>query len=277
MKPPFPYYGGKTKLAESIARLLPAHDHYVEPFAGSLAVLLAKRRTHMETVNDIDQDLMTFWRVLRDRPEDLTRVSELTPHSRSEHQAAYDLDVDDELERARRVWVLLSQGRGATLRKTGWRFYRNPAGSTYSLPDYFAAYVDRMPPAAARLHGVSLECRPALEVIEDYGRHPNVLLYLDPPYERTTRNSLNYKHEMSAADEHVELLELALSCSAAVVVSGYPSDLYERVLGGWDRVELAAWTGNGIRGDANKADGDRVEVLWSNREMSLNRQQEMAL
>ena len=77
----------------AIVDLLPAHQHYVEPFAGSLAVLLAKPRSKMETVNDLDGDLMTFWRVLRDRPEDLIARCALTPHARAEHQAAYDLDV----------------------------------------------------------------------------------------------------------------------------------------------------------------------------------------
>ena len=71
---PFPYFGGKTSHAARIASLLPDHGHYVEPFAGSLAVLLAKPRSRMETVNDLDGDLMTFWRVLRDQPEELARA-----------------------------------------------------------------------------------------------------------------------------------------------------------------------------------------------------------
>lgn len=272
MKPPFPYYGGKTRLAANIVRTFPAHGHYVEPFMGSLAVLLAKPPSDMETVNDLDGDLVTFWRVLRDRPDELARVCALTPHSRHEHELAYDLEACEDLERARRVWVLLSQGRGSTLRRTGWRFYRNPAGSTYSMPNYLEAYVGRMPEAAGRLIGVSIECRPALEVIADYGSHPDVLLYVDPPYERSTRSSTNYRCEMADAAEHVELLEALSTCKAAVVVSGYPSELYDDALGGWDRRELAAWTGNGIRGDASKVDGDRVEVLWSNREMAGERQ-----
>src|SRR4051794_6683840 len=97
LKPPFAYYGGKTTLADRIASLLPAHTHYVEPFAGSLAVLLAKSRSKMETVNDLDQDLMTFWRVLRDQPDELARRMTLTPHARAEQSAAYDLDVEDDV------------------------------------------------------------------------------------------------------------------------------------------------------------------------------------
>src|SRR5690625_3140270 len=106
VKPPFAYYGGKMTLAPQIAALLPEHEHYVEPFAGSLAVLLAKKPSKAETVNDLDADLMTFWRVLRDRPGDLERVCTLTPHSRDEFAQAWeDAPEDDELEQARRVWV----------------------------------------------------------------------------------------------------------------------------------------------------------------------------
>lgn len=269
MKAPFPYYGGKTKLAERIADLLPEHQHYVEPFAGSLAVLLAKKPARMETVNDIDGDLMTFWRVLRDQPDDLARAAALTPHARAEHQLAYDLAVPDELERARRVWVLLTQGRAGTLRNTGWRFYRNPAGSTFAMPDYLAAYVDRMPPAAGRLARVSLECRDALEVIRDYGQEPDVLLYCDPPYLAATRASTNYRHELADEDDHRTLAAALRDCRAAVVLSGYPSPLYAEMYDGWHRAELAAWTGNGIRKGAGKCDGDRTEVLWSNRPLDL--------
>lgn len=268
MKPPFAYYGGKTSMADRIVDLLPEHSHYVEPFAGSLAVLLAKPRSEMETVNDLDRDLMTFWQVLRDRPTELERAMMLTPHARAEQEAAYDLDVTDDLERARRVWVLLSQGRGSTLRKTGWRFYRDPAGSSYSMPDYLTAYADRVPPTAARLHGVSLECRDALEVVRDYGKHPNVLLYCDPPYLATSRNSTNYRHEMGGEGQHAELADALASAQASVVLSGYASPLYERLYDGWHRVELSAWTGNGIRDGATKTDGKRTEVLWSNRPLS---------
>ena len=100
VKPPFAYYGGKTTLGPKIAALLPAHDHYIEPFAGSLAVLLAKAPTTWETVNDLDDLLVNFWRVLRERPADLAHVAMLTPHARSEYAASCEdiSQVDDELE-----------------------------------------------------------------------------------------------------------------------------------------------------------------------------------
>ena len=147
MKPPITYFGGKTRIADQIAALLPPHEHYVEPFAGSLAVLLAKPPSAMETVSDLDGDLMNFWRVLRERPQELERACALTPHSRAEHQAAYEA-ADDDLERARRIWVRLTQGRsGQHHQRTGWRFYQDPRHSTSSMPDYLDAYTARLAPA----------------------------------------------------------------------------------------------------------------------------------
>ncbi|MET8800498.1 DNA adenine methylase [Nocardia sp. NPDC004568] len=207
------------------------HGHYVEPFAGGLSVLLAKPAARMETVNDIDGDLMTFWRVLRDRPADLARVCALTPHSRAEHEALHgDLSGLDELERARRVWVRITQSRTGTLRRTGWRHHVDPAGSGVSMPGYLGAYLDRMMPAAERLAAVSLESRPALDLIATYGRHRSVLLYVDPPYLGETARARNYRHEMTGEGRHRELAAALHACQATVVLSGYASDLYDREL-----------------------------------------------
>lgn len=175
VKPPFAYFGGKTRLARRIAGLFPPHAHYVEPFAGSLAVLLAKPPAAYETVNDLDQDLMTWWRVLLDRPEELIRACALTPHSRAEYAAAAG-PAADELERARRVWTRLAQGRSGAHLHSGWRYRIQPSGSSSSMPAYLASYVERMVVITERLARVSLECRPALEIIQTYGGNPEVLL-----------------------------------------------------------------------------------------------------
>ena len=269
LKPPIAYFGSKLSIAERIADLFPAHEHYVEPFGGSFAVLLAKQPSHMETVNDLDGNLMTFWRVLRDRPADLERVCMLTPHSRAEHGAAFSLDGDD-LERARKVWVLLTQGRGGHLPpiRSGWRHYQDPRGSTASMPRYLATYAGRIAAAAERLRGVSLECRPAAELIERYGRHAGCLIYADPTYLASLR-TLNhgrcrgpdYAHELRTDDEHRELAASLHAARAAVVLSGYDSPLYADLFGGWHRIEIAASAGNGTS-------PARTEVLWSNRPFS---------
>lgn len=255
MKPPLVYYGAKVTLAERIVGLLPDHDHYVEPFAGSLAVLLAKKPSRMETVNDLNRELMTFWRVLRDHPGELERLCALTPHSRAEHDEAYAPAADD-LETARRVWIRLTQGRSNGLqRRVGWR-HRVSAG--HPFPAYLRGYTERLGPASARLAQVSLECMPALDLIAKYGADPDVVLYVDPPYVRETRNSTHYRHEMTGV-EHRELAEALASSAAAVVLSGYGSTLYDDLYAGWHRREIDTVNTQG------GAHSTRTEVLWSNR------------
>jgi DNA adenine methylase len=263
-KPPFTYFGGKTSTAGRIAAMLPAHEHYVEPFAGSLAVLLAKPPSAMETVNDLDHEIMLFWRMLRERPADLERVCALTPHSRAELAVANRRGDLDDLEHARRVWVRLTQGRGGHLQRgTGWRYYQDPRGSSASMPEYLDGYVGRMAAAARRLRHVSLECRPALDVIALYGGHPKCLLYCDPPYLAQVRSGTHgraYTHELLTPDEHRDLAKALHDCRAAVVISGYADPLYDRDLyASWHRAEIGTWSGNA------SGDKTRTEVMWSNR------------
>jgi DNA adenine methylase len=260
------YYGSKVRAAARIIDLFPPHLSYVEPFCGSLAVLLAKPRSkRFETVNDLDGDLMTFWRVLRNQVADLERLCALTPHSRAELDDSWPIgdDVDD-LERARRVWVRLSQGRGGHLLSTGWRYHEQPHGRNGTMPRTLQNYVGRFAAVADRLRDVSLECRPALEVIDRYGRDPDTLIYADPPYLLSTRARKGYRHELHTETEHRDLAGALHQVRATVVISGYPSPLYDELYGSWHRTDLSAFTGQG------NADGARTEVLWSNQQLGSN-------
>jgi DNA adenine methylase len=263
VKPPAPYFGSKASVAPWIASLLPEHGHYVEPYCGGLSVLLAKAPSAMETVNDLDGDLMTFWRVLRERPGDLVRACELTPHARAEHAAAWEPATDD-VERARRVWVRLTQGRGGTMRRTGWRHFTTTSGSSTGMPDYLNGYRSRLLPAAARLATVSLESLPALAVIGKYGAAADVLLYVDPPYLATARGDATSRYgvEMKTETEHRDLAAALADCTATVVLSGYDSPLYDDLYDGWHRYEQPTATGNA------KGNRARTEVLWSNRPLA---------
>jgi len=255
VKPPFAYYGGKTTLAPRIAELLPPHDHYVEPFAGSLAVLLAKTPSKAETVNDLDGDLVHFWRVLREQPDELARQAMLTPHSRQEYETSKNLDDSDGIERARRVWVRLTQGRSHSMAPTGWWMGR-ALGRFVTIPDTIEAFAARFAPVGQRLRGVTIENRDAIEMVNDYGAEPTVCIYADPPYLGSTR-AANYRHEMLEDSLHVKLADALRNCKASVVLSGYASPLYEELYPGWHRMELKAPTALSGRAAEN-------EVLWSN-------------
>jgi DNA adenine methylase len=218
--------------------------------------------------------------VLRDRPDELATRAALTPHSRAEYRACSvwirdpNREPVDDLETARRVWVCLNQGRAGVLRASGWRHYVNPAGSSSSMPDYLAGYVGRMCPAAERLAGVTLESVAALDLIVKYGREPAALLYVDPPYLGSTRPGTYgkdaYRHELKTEAEHRELAEALRGARAAVVLSGYPSPLYdEQLYPDWHRVTFPASTGQGGTWE------NRTEVLWSNRPLDTARQRSL--
>lgn len=257
--PPFIYAGSRVHSAEQIVSVLPPHKHYVEPFAGSLSVLLRKTRAPMETVNDLDGLLMAFWRVLRDRYDELEVVCALTPTSRAEYQACQDTLHEsgiDELERARRVWVVFSQGRAGTLRNTGWRHFAK-GGAASGIPERVSSYLGRFAPVAERLRNVSLECKPALELIGAYGAHAENLLYCDPPFLRERGSSPLYAHEMQHPIEHEQLAAALRECNATVVLSGYASDLYDGLYDGWHR--------HAIDPEGAPGASSRPEMLWSNR------------
>ena len=260
LKPPFEYYGGKTHLAPKIASLLPPHDHYVEPFAGSLAVLLAKEQSRAETVNDLDGDLVTFWRVLRDRPEELERVCALTPHSVEEFVAAADRADCDDLEAARRVFVVLTQSREHSLKPrdaSGWRRSVKSSGRV-TMPRALGSQAARISAVAERMIGVSLENDDAINIIRRYGREPSVCIYADPPYLGDTRGSGGgYGVDQKEDGFHQAFADACNEAKASVIISGYDSPLYAELFEGWHRIELTTRPTQSL--------DRKMEVLWSNR------------
>ena len=122
---------------------------------------------------------------------------------------------------------------------------------------YLSGYMARFAPAADRLRAVSIEQRPALDIIRDYGGHRDVCFYVDPPYLGSTRTTVRlYRHEMPAADEHTALLDALLACRASVVLSGYASPLYDTALQGWHRHAFSV---------PDQRSNRRKEVVWTNR------------
>jgi len=261
MKSPIQYFGAKTNIADQLVGLMPEHRGYIEPFAGSLSVLLAKPASKIEIVNDLDRQLLTFWRVLRDNGEELLRRADLTPHSREALREAAELDGDDDISVALQVWVLLTQGRSRTMKRTGWRFYADPNGTSASFQTYMDAYRSRLGPTMDRIRSVSLECRPALDVIAQYGAFQDNLLYVDPPYLASTRRPGRYTHEMGGENEHTALAEALDICNAKVMLSGYPSALYDELYADWNRVDIGARSDNAITRSV-------AESVWMNYEPS---------
>ena len=262
---PFPYFGGKQRIAASIVDLLPVHELYLEPYFGSGSLLLAKQPSAVEIVNDLDGALATFWRILREQSAQLERLCRLTPHSRTELQLARqtvtDMGANEiysesktrseremgsdaspvvDLEIARCVFVQLTQGRGATLGgNTGWRHYR----SGFSMAKALQGYADRLAPIASRLAEVSIECRDAIDIITDFGADPKALIVADPPYPlnaRSVKHSGGRYHQEADQEHHHRLAEALHIIAGKAIVFTYPNPLYDALYGSWERVDIPA-------------------------------------
>lgn len=257
MRPPFAYYGGKTRLSAKVVGLMPAHRLYIEPFAGSLAVLLAKAPCTHEVVNDLDGDLVNFWRQLRERPDELAHLCWATPYARDEYAAAAE-PTDDDLERARRWWTRIVQSHGRTNTTAGWStgFARSGSRATETIRS-----AERIPWVAERLRRVTIENRDALDCIRAYDG-PDAVIYVDPPYPAESRNSIGYSHEMPRPEQHQALAETLKDCVGTVLLSGYRCDLYDRLYADWEAIEFPSIRSNGGR---EGAAGASVEVVWANR------------
>lgn len=254
---PLTYYGGKQKLAAQIVALMPPHVAYLEPFAGGAAVLFAKPPAERETLNDIDGQIMRFWRALRDRPEELAAAVAATSYGRGEWEACCE-PADNDVEAARRLLVRIDHS-----------FSRE--GKSWSPPSLLKDRKGRWQPrtwqdmparlivAAQRLQNTCLERADGVDLIPRWDL-PETVIYIDPPYIGPGRKHLRhgYAHDVTEA-LWPRLVDALLGIEhAAVILSGYPNEEVGRL--GWRTVELKA-----LRNVQARAGGSlpRVpETLW---------------
>ena len=242
MQTPLCYMGGKQRLAGDLVHALPEHGVYVEPFAGGLAVLFAKRKAPLEVVNDLDSTVATFWRVLRDYPERLKRLCENTPISRAEFElakqqpvayktnkvAGVEFLVRDDVETARRLFVRYDQSYSSGGR--GWSWRNAIQGNR----------VPRLEACAERLKGVLVENRDALKLIPEWDV-PGALIYCDPPYHPDTRDPNLYEKDVDIGFSSKLVGRLNELQHAVYVLSAYAHPVFDE---GLDDVECFTRTQN---------------------------------
>lgn len=266
---PFPWFGGKQKMADRIVALFPPHNVYVDVFGGGGSVLLTKPAGRLDVYNDLDSGLVNFFRILRDRPLELVPLLELTPYSREEWETAREVynDETSDVERARLFFVIAAgsfagfaaRDNGAAGR--GWggerlgRMHLSRAASTANRVDHIWRFVERM-----RLVQIDhLDWRLCLDRYDD----TDALFYIDPPYVPETRRSGGYTHELTAED-HAELITRVLALEGVAIVSGYDHGLYAPLVedGGFTRHEHTVWA-TAARGAKGNPRDRRVEVIWA--------------
>lgn len=247
--------------------MMPAHDVYLEPFAGGAAVLFRKPRAARETLNDLDGAVAAFWRVVRDQPRELAAAIELTPYSRDEWgRCRRDLDAGDvdDVERARRLLVTIDQSFART-------------GDSWSPPSIFRERRGRWQPgtwdnlpekiinAAARLRAICVESADAMRLIERFDV-PGAVIYCDPPYVGGHRLQPHHGYRVDDPNELWPRLTAALLAikHANVLLSGYPCEYTEQLVdAGWS---VTTFPRRRTAGNSLGRGGEVApESIWRNR------------
>lgn len=251
MKAILKYPGGKWRIADWIISHFPSHKVYCEPFFGSGAIFFNKEPAYIETINDMNGDIVNLFQVCREHPDELAQLIELTPFSRDEFLNCYER-VDDSIEQARRTLVRYHQSFGTSnSTKKSWRnvqVHGGPRCATMwnNLPDIICE-------CCSRLKEAQIENINAIDLIKRYNNE-DTLIYCDPPYLQSLRKKNMYAVEMSD-EQHIELLNVLKSSKSKIVLSGYDNKLYNDLLSDWFTDEKTTTAQMGLR---------RTEKLWMN-------------
>lgn len=267
---PLKWHGGKFYLAKRIIERFPSHLHYVEPYFGGGAVLFAKPAQwvegHSEVVNDIDGELMNFWRVLKYDTyfQYFRRCVEATPFSQQEWERACGTAEAGNIRDAVAFFIRYRQSRQglgkdfATLSRN-----RTRRGMNEQVSSWLSA-IEGLPEAHERLKRVVILNRDALDVIRQQDG-PKTLFYCDPPYLHETRVTTgDYQHEMTY-EQHEDLLHCLSLIKGKFILSGYPSALYDKIAyeESWHRDDIDI----DCKASGGKTKPKRVESLWRNCEL----------
>lgn len=262
----FPWYGGKCSHLKWLLPIIDSTPHktYVESFGGSAAVLLNKKQSPVEVYNDSFSEVVNFFRVLRNRKEELISSLELTLYSREEFTYACQKPDVDELEKARLFFVMARQvtmGLATTATPGRWAYAIKDSRRGMSLTNSrWLNAIDGLTDVCERLRVVEIENLDAFDILKRYDRE-DTLHYVDPPYLMNTRSGgKGYKYEFSE-EKHIQLLKLLKQLSGKILLSGYDNELYNDYLKDWNKHKDKEKISASTRGQKCSI---RQEVLWSN-------------
>lgn len=257
MTTPIVYVGGKTKLSRKIIPYIPPHKNYLELFFGGGSIFFEKKPSEVETINDINSNVTTFFKVLQNKNkfEDFYRLVNLTPYSRELFYELRDGQPNNDIEKAYRFFVLSRQSFAGKLKE--WAFSVD-AGKKKKILSFLKT-IKKLPQIVERLKNVQIENRDFERCLNLYDNE-DCFIYADPPYIPESRRGKDlYEYEMTYED-HERLLSCCLQVKGKIMISGYNSDLYNAELKGWRKKEFKTR----CTIDMKSNDQDRIEVIWMN-------------
>ncbi|MFQ9923760.1 MAG: DNA adenine methylase [Beduini sp.] len=237
------YPGSKQLIKDWIISFIPKHQTYLEPYFGSGTIFFNKEQAKIEVINDIDQDIYNYFKVLRDKPDAFIENIILTPFSIKEYKNSRVItETDSDIEKARKFAIKCWFGIGnSAVYQSGFR--RSKSSTSSNKCKTWNKLPETMQIASSRLKNAVLENDDAINIIKKYN-NPDVFIYCDPPYVLSTRKEHLYKHDMTD-EQHIELLRTLKEHKGKVLISCYNEEIYSKELAGWHKetIETAAERG----------------------------------
>ncbi len=231
MRSPIRWVGGKSRIANEIIQVIPEHVCYVEVFGGAAWVLFRKKPSDVEVLNDIDGELINFFRVVQRDPQGLIAQLEWALVSREEFERLWNLKPEelDEETRAYRFYYLLMSSWGGELRKARFQTSISDRGGGNRLIGALRSAEKRLKDAHRRLQRVIIEHLDWRDCLDKYD-DPRTFFYLDPPY---PQNNCNYVYNMRSFEEHQALFNRLRETKAKWLLSTYDKPELQALFDGY--------------------------------------------
>lgn len=265
IRPPVKTHGGKYFLAPFITEHFPENYEeliYCEPFCAGASVFFNKKRSKEEVLSDVDEGMVMVLKALRDEPQEFISRLKRTKYTERTFKMALNRDkkgFDDYVDHAINEFILRRMSRGGLKKAFAWSD-RERGGQPGDV-NAWQTILDQLNALSERLQGVTILCASFAEVIPTWDEE-NTLMYLDPPYLHSTRaeGATNLYEKELTVEEHIHMLNLAKNARGKVVISGYPSPLYNRTLKNW-RCKKKNVANHSSQAKTKER---RIECLWLN-------------
>lgn len=257
IKTPISYYGGKQQMLRHILPLIPKHTVYTEAFCGGAAVYWSKQPSKVEVINDLNDELINFYIVVKTQFKALEKAVKLTLHSRKLHAQAWEIYKNpsghDPVKRAWAIWVLSSQSFGSQL-SGSWGFDKTKSSIARKVMNKKRQFTTDL---QERIELTQIECRDALDVIRLYDTE-DTFHYIDPPYPNT--NQGHYKGYMTSDLENL-LIKLT-QIKGKFLLSNYPQDIISKYVSehGWYQLQFK----KPLCASKKSVRSTKIEVLTAN-------------
>lgn len=242
---PFKWVGGKSRLRKQIVALIPEHSCYLELFAGAAWVLFAKPPSKVEVLNDIDEELVNFFRIVKYKPEELIQSFEWELVSRAEFKRLANLDTSTltEMERAHRFYYIIMAGWGGELHYPRFQTSITDGGHGNRLIGALKFLRKRIEPVYERLQKVVIENMDWKDCFARYDRD-KTMMYIDPPY---PGNSCNYLHNMRSWDDHHQLADHLHKSKCKWILSSYDIPEIHNLYNGYNILSVQSYSGMRVK------------------------------